>query len=92
VSAPANRILLPTIGSRGARRQLLELPDEERAVVLRSHCIGDAAWEALQVDDAAGFVKSRTAYLIDVERELMSELDLQPPERETEDAPLDADA
>ncbi len=92
VSAPANRILLPTLDGRGARRQLMDLPDEERVQVLGSHCIDDAAWEALQADDAAGFVKRRTQYLIDMERELMRELDLQPPERETEDAPLDADA
>jgi hypothetical protein len=91
VSAPANRILLPTVDGRGARRQLLDLPDHERGEVLASHCIDDAAWAALQADDAADFVRTRTSYLIAVERELMRELDIEPPDRETEDVLLDAD-
>lgn len=92
VATPANRILLPTVDGRGARRQLLDLPVAERAEVLASHCIDDASWAALQADDATGFVRARTAQLIAVERELMHELDLEPPEQDTEDPLLDADA
>jgi hypothetical protein len=92
VSAPANRILLPTVDGRSPRRQLLDLPMNERPEVLASHCIDNAGWEALQADDAAAFVRTRTGHLIAVERELMHALALEPPERETEDAPLDADA
>jgi hypothetical protein len=91
VSAPANRILLPPLDGRGTRFQLLELPTYERAEVLQSHCIDDAAWAALVADDAAAFIRLRTQSLIDAERRLMRELEIQPPEREVEDAPLDAD-
>lgn len=91
VSAPANRILLPPLHGRGTRRQLSELPTYERAEVLRSHCIDDAAWAALTADDAAAFIRARTQTLIDAERNLMKALGIQPPERDVEDAPLDAD-
>lgn len=94
VSAPANRILLPTADGKAARRQLLELvdlPEAERDEVLRSHCIDEAAWLALLDDDEAGFVRARTAHLIEVERTLMRQLELLLPDRETEDSPLDAD-
>lgn len=46
VSAPANRILLPPLDGRGTKRQFLEIPTYERAEVLHSHCIADAALRA----------------------------------------------
>jgi Protein of unknown function DUF262 len=50
-STPANRILLPSLDRKGARQQLLDLPDDERDEVLRSHCIDATAWQALLIND-----------------------------------------
>ncbi len=88
-SAPANRILLPSFDRKGARQQLLELRPDEREEVLRSHCIDDAAWQSLVIDDAEGFVRARTAYLIAVERAFMSSLQIVAPDRDVDDAPPD---
>lgn len=89
-SAPANRILLPSYERKGARQQLLDLPDDERSEVLRSHCIDDAAWQALVDNDMEGFVKARTKGLIAIERAFMQVLEIQLPDRDAEESPLDA--
>lgn len=84
-SAPANRILLPTFEGKGARQQLLDVPLDERAEVLASHCINDAAWEALRLNDPRAFVEARTAHLIDLERTFMKGLEIVLPERDMDD-------
>lgn len=88
-SAPANRILLPSFDRKGARQQLLELPDDERNEVLRSHCIDEASWLSLILDDAEGFVRARTAHLIAVERAFMASLQIVAPDKDIDDAPPD---
>jgi Protein of unknown function DUF262 len=89
-STPANRILLPSLDRKGARQQLLDLPIEERDEVLRSHCIDEAAWNALLANDLESFVRARTAHLIAIERAFMATLGIAAPERETDEAVLDA--
>lgn len=86
---PANRILLPTLDDKGARQQLLDLPEDERKEVLESHCIDDAAWQALVANNAEGFVKARTAHLLKLERDFMQQHDIRLPERDIEEAPID---
>lgn len=86
---PANRILLPTLDGKGARQQLLDLPEDEREEVLASHCIDEAAWKALLANDAEGFVKARTAHLLKLERAFMQAHDIRLPERDIEEAPID---
>ena len=80
-SAPANRIFLPTFERRGARQQLLDLPDDERHLILKSHCIDMAAWEALVANNAEAFVKARTDHMIAIERAFMEDLGVQLPEK-----------
>jgi hypothetical protein len=89
-SSPANRILLPNRDGKGARQQLLDLPERERDLVLQSHCIDEAAWAALVADDLEAFVAARTASLMAKERELLAALQIAASERPTEEAVLDA--
>jgi hypothetical protein len=88
-SKPANRILLPSADGRGARQQLLDLLEDERDEVLASHCIDEAAWNALRNNDAEGFVAARTKHLIGLERAFMEQHHIRLPERETEEPPID---
>lgn len=88
-SKPANRILLPTTDGKGARQQLLDLTDDERDDVLASHCIDDMAWKALVCNDAEAFVAARTKHLMGIERAFMQMHGIRPPERESEESPID---
>ncbi len=89
-SSPANRILLPNRDGKGARQQLLDLSADEQEVVLRSHCINDLAFRALEDDDLEAFVAARTIFLMARERELFAELQLAFPDRDAEEAVPDA--
>ena len=88
-SSPANRILLPTTQGKGARQQILDLVSDEREEVLASHCIDDAAWNALVLGDADAFVVARTKHSIALEWTFMQTHSIRAPERDNEESPID---
>ena len=48
-------------------------------VVLQSHGIPDDAYEALERNDATDFINARMQHLIQLEREFMQQLGINPP-------------
>lgn len=63
LSHPANRVLLHRQPRVTVRDQILTVPATERDRFLQSHCINEAAFQALVEDDAAAFVEKRSEYI-----------------------------
>ncbi|HEV2634289.1 MAG TPA: AAA family ATPase [Actinocrinis sp.] len=78
-SNPANRLIFPTPLKTSVQRALLNLADDIRPEVLKSHGISDAAYSALREGDSTVFVAERSKTLIAAEREFMKEMRILPP-------------
>lgn len=78
VANPANRVLLERVPGKSVKEQLRSLDPQIRREVLESHLIPDEAFEALERDDALGFIQKRAACLARVEREFIIDLGLTP--------------
>lgn len=78
--SPANRILRDDPGDRGqARNWLLEVPDQLRNLVWKSHAIPLEAHHDLRAPDASAFVEARLHTLIELEHRFMAERHVTPP-------------
>lgn len=78
-SNPANRLIFPAPLKTSVQRALLNLADDIRPEVLKSHGISDAAYSALLEGDSTVFVAERSKTLIAAEREFMKEMRILPP-------------
>jgi len=94
-SSPANRILRPDIKDRSqAKNWLVKLNEKEGELtrILHSHGIPVEAVQALRENDADRFLRLRSEYLIELERNFMKSKNVTPPlDREARPAPIDTD-
>ncbi len=63
LSHPANRIFLHRLPGVTIREQIMSMQTGDMKKFLESHCINDAAFQALQCGDADRFVKERWQYI-----------------------------
>ncbi|HEV7371786.1 DUF262 domain-containing protein [Arenibaculum sp.] len=76
-SSPANRILRIDMAQRRSQAKnwletLADVPDGIRSTVLKSHGISVEAFQSLLDGDGEEFLRLRRSYLIDLERQFMS--------------------
>lgn len=63
--------------------RLCSIRQDFQLAVLQSHGIPDDAYEALERNDATGFINARMHHLIQLEREFMQNLGITPPPEES---------
>ncbi|MCK5524338.1 MAG: DUF262 domain-containing protein [Thiomargarita sp.] len=82
LSHPANRILLKKGPSQSVKKQLLSISENQLSRILDSHGIPLEAYEALEKNDAQGFIEKRAEHLAQLERQFMENLGITPPQDE----------
>jgi hypothetical protein len=74
VSNPANRVILPEGYGRNARAAFLPLlHNDDRAEILASHFISEAAFQDLVNDDFEHFINKREAAILAAEKQFLSD-------------------
>jgi len=64
------------------QEQILNVPEVDREIFLKSHCISAPAYEALVNDDASNFVKFRIEYIRQEEALFFGQFGITPPHQE----------
>ena len=85
VSLPANRILARRIRGKAIRERLLLLQESEKTAILESHGILPDAYKALEADDPQTFLRLRTRFLADCEREFLEPIGIVVPSLDSGD-------
>lgn len=78
LSSPANRVLLPKKPGMTIRNLLLSAEEDIHLKFLKSHCIPQEAYDALEKDDPEAFIELRKDYMFSKEAELMRQFGVEP--------------